>query len=667
MFKKILIANRGEIALRIIKTAKKMGIKTVAVYSEADTNSLYVTNADEAVFIGQSPSDKSYLVINNIIDAIRQTGAQAVHPGYGFLSENAEFARRVEEEGVVFIGPPVEAIKSMGDKIEAKKLAEKAKVSCVPGYIGQVDDIKEAVKLVEKVGLPVVIKAAAGGGGKGMRIVYDKEKIAWAFKSAAQEAKKSFNDDRVFIEKYIESPRHIEIQVLGDKYGNVICLGERECSIQRHHQKVIEEAPSPFIDEKTRRKMYEQSASLAKKVGYFSAGTIEYIVDRNKNFYFLEMNTRLQVEHPVTEFITGLDLVEWMIRIASGEKLPITQEQVKLNGWAVEARVYAEDPQRGFLPSSGRITDYKEPETSANIRVDTGVYAGGEVSMFYDAMISKVITYAPTRLEAIKHMQQALGEFVITGVSHNIAFLEALMHNKRFIEGSLSTKFIEEEYPGGFSGAEITEQKTKVFLSVGVFIFLKDAYRAATTTGQMKGRERQIPNRWVVSVDNASFWVSVRKNQDGFEIRYEDNIFSIYSTWILGSRLFKGSIDGKNFSAKVDFTPGANYIIEHGGSKVRVKVRTPRVAELETFMPSNKILEASPTLKAPISGMIVDIFVTKGEKVKKGQELLTLEAMKMQNILYSEIDGLIKSIVISKNQNVQVDDVLIEFEIEELA
>lgn len=665
MFKKILIANRGEIALRIIKTAKKMGIKTVAVYSEADTNSLYVTNADEAVFIGQSPSDKSYLVINNIIDAIRQTGAQAVHPGYGFLSENAEFARRVEEEGVVFIGPPVVAIKSMGDKIEAKKLAEKAKVSCVPGYIGQVDDIKEAVRLVDKIGLPVVIKAAAGGGGKGMRIVYDKEKVPWAFKSAAQEAKKSFNDDRVFIEKYIESPRHIEIQVLGDKYGNVICLGERECSIQRHHQKVIEEAPSPFIDEKTRKKMYEQSTSLAKKVGYFSAGTIEYIVDKNRNFYFLEMNTRLQVEHPVTEFITGLDLVEWMIRIASGEKLPLTQEQVKLNGWAVEARVYAEDPQRGFLPSSGRITDYKEPETSTNIRVDTGVYAGGEVSMFYDAMISKVITYAPTRLEAIKHMQQALGEFVITGVSHNIAFLEALMHNKRFIEGNLSTKFIEEEYPGGFAGAEITEQKTKIFLSVGVFIFLKDAYRAATTTGQMKGRERQIPTRWVVSVDDSSFWVSVRKNQDGFEIRYEANIFSVYSTWLLGSRLFKGSIDGKNFSAKVDFAAGANYIIEHGGSKVRVKVRTPRVAELETFMPSNKALEASPTLKAPISGMIVDIFIKKGERVKKGQELLTLEAMKMQNILYSEIEGLIKNIVTSKNQNVQVDDVLIEFEIEE--
>jgi propionyl-CoA carboxylase alpha chain len=665
MFKKILIANRGEIALRIMKTAKKMGIKTVAVYSEADSNSLYVSYADEAVFIGQSPSDKSYLVIDNIIDAIRQTGADAVHPGYGFLSENAEFARRIAEEGVAFIGPPLEAIRLMGDKIEAKKIAEKAKVNCVPGYIGQVEDIREALKNVNKIGLPVVIKAAAGGGGKGMRIVYEEEKIAWAFKSAAQEAKKSFNDERIFIEKYIESPRHIEIQILGDKQGNVVCLGERECSIQRHHQKVIEEAPSPFIDEKTRKKMYEQSVSLAKKVGYFSAGTIEYIVDKERNFYFLEMNTRLQVEHPVTEFITGLDLVEWMIRIANGEAFPKSQEDIKLKGWAVESRIYAEDPQRGFLPSSGRITDYKEPETSANVRVDSGVYAGGEVSMFYDAMIAKVITYGSTRIDAIKLMQEALGEFVITGVSHNIAFLEAIMTNKKFIDGNLSTKFIEEEYPGGFSGAELTEQKTKLFLSVGVFIFLKDAHRATTTSGQMKGRERQIPTRWVVSVDNVSYWVNVRKNQDGFEIRYEDNIFSIYSSWLLGYRLFKGTIDGKNISAKIEFLAGANYIIESGGSRVRVNVRTPRVAELETFMPKTKALELSPTLKAPISGVIIDIFVKKGEIIKKGQELLTLEAMKMQNILYSEIDGEITEIAVSKNQSVQVDDLLVEFKVGE--
>jgi propionyl-CoA carboxylase alpha chain len=660
MFKKILIANRGEIALRIIRTCRKMGIKTVAIYSEADTNSLHVTAADEAVYIGPSPANQSYLSMPRIIDAIRVTGADGVHPGYGFLSENPDFVEAVRRTGAKFIGPSSEAMRRMGDKIEAKLEAKKAKVSTVPGYEGKIDSAKEAHRIAAKIGFPVMFKAAAGGGGKGMRIVRAKEEVDQAFRLTTSEAKKSFGDDRVFIEKYIDNPRHIEIQIMADKHGNVLCLGERECSIQRHNQKVVEEAPSPFLDEKTRKKMYEQSVALAKLVGYSSAGTVEFISDQEKNFYFLEMNTRLQVEHPVTEYITGLDLVEWMIRIADGEKLPITQEDLKLNGWAIECRVYAEDPQRGFLPSVGRITEYKEPEKTANVRIDSGVYAGGEVSMFYDAMISKLITYGQTRAEAIKNMQQALSSYVISGVSHNISFLEALMSHPRFAEGRLSTKFIEQEYPGGFSGAAMDEVKTRNLVAVGVFVYLKDAYRAAKTTGQLQGRERQISTRWVVSVDDQDYWVNVRPRPDGYEIQTNEQRFSVYAQWVLGSRLFQGQVDGKLVNVHITNIPGG-YLLTHGGSAARITVRSPRVAELGKHMPKSTYTLKGKNVLAPISGIVTSIKVSDGEKVLKGQELLILEAMKMENVLYAERDATVSKILTKAGTSVQVNDTLIEF------
>jgi len=660
MFRKILIANRGEIALRIIRTARRMGIKTVAVYSEADTNSLAVAHADEAVYIGPSPADQSYLVIDNILDAVRQTGAEAVHPGYGFLSENADFAAALAREGVAFIGPGMEALEKMGDKIEAKKIAQKAKVNTVPGYSGEIKNDKEAAKIAAKIGFPVMIKAAAGGGGKGMRIVRSKTEVKQAFSSASNEARKSFGDERTFIEKFIENPRHIEIQILADNYGNIVCLGERECSIQRHHQKVVEEAPSPLLDEKTRKKMYEQSIALAKQVGYRSAGTIEYITDQDKNFYFLEMNTRLQVEHPVTEMVTGIDIVEQMIRIAYGEKIPFTQDDIKLNGWAIECRVYAEDPTRGFLPSTGRITEYAEPVTNGKVRVDSGVYAGGEVSMFYDAMIAKVITHGDTRSDAIKYIQRALGEYVIGGISHNISFLEALMEHPRYAEGKLSTNFIEDEYPGGFFGAALDEEKNKALLSVGVFIYLRDAYRAVTTTGQLEGRARQIGTRWVVTIDDKSYWVYVRQREGGFDIQYENQKFSVSSSWVLGSKYFQGVIDGRQINVKIQNIPGG-FILNHSGSTAKVTVRTPRIAELGKYMPKVVNTASSGSLLAPISGVVVEVKVTEGQTVLAGQDIVILEAMKMENILYAEKDRVISSIKVKNGESVQVNQILIEF------
>ncbi|NDF12035.1 MAG: acetyl-CoA carboxylase biotin carboxylase subunit [Proteobacteria bacterium] len=660
MIKKILIANRGEIALRVIRTAKKMGIKTVAVYSEADTNAMHVAQADEAVFIGPSPADKSYLKIDNIMDAVRRSGADAVHPGYGFLSENGKFARALKKEGVTFIGPDVLAIDKMGDKIEAKKLAEKAKVNTIPGYMGVIQDEKEALKIAQKIGFPIMIKAAAGGGGKGMRIVREKEELKQAIKSAMNEARNSFSDDRIFIEKFIENPRHIEIQIIADGHGNVVCLGERECSIQRHHQKVIEEAPSPFLDDKTRKKMYEQSIALAKKVHYKSAGTMEFIMDPKKNFYFLEMNTRLQVEHPVTEYITGTDLVELMIRIASGEKLPFKQEDVEIKGWAMESRIYAEDPKRGFLPSSGRISEYKEPKKSTNVRVDSGVYAGGEVSMFYDPMIAKLITYGADRTEAIKTMQQSLGEFVIGGISHNISFLEAVMANPRFAAGNLSTNFIAEEYPGGFTGALVTEETTKVFIGVAVFIYLRDAHRAAGTTGQVPGRQRQIGTRWVVTIDDHSYSIYIRDRKDGYEIRHENYHFTIASNWILGNRLFQGVLDGKPVSARIELVPGG-FQLTHAGSTVGVTVRSPRSAELGRFMPKPKEEPETPGIVAPISGLVVEVKVKDGDKIKEGQDVVILEAMKMENVLSAQKDTEVKKVHFKAGDSVQAGQMLIEF------
>jgi len=664
-FKKVLIANRGEIARRVIRTCKKMGIKTVAVYSEADLNSLHVVEADETVFIGPSPSNQSYLVIDNIIDAVLKTGADAVHPGYGFLSENALFAERLAQIGVKFIGPSPKAISYMGDKIEAKKHAMAAGVSVVPGYQGQIEDEKEAEKIATEIGYPVMFKAAAGGGGKGMRIVNSKEEVAQALSSTRNEAKRSFGDDRIFIEKFITNPRHIEIQIMGDEHGNVICLGERECSIQRHNQKVIEEAPSPFLDDETRQEMYRQSTALAKLVGYANAGTVEFIMDQEKNFYFLEINTRLQVEHPVTEYVTGLDLVEEQIKVALGNKLPLTQKDVKLNGWAIESRIYAEDPSRGFLPSTGRITEYMEPKTGKNVRVDSGIYAGGEVSMFYDAMVAKLITYGKNRAEAVERMQDALSEYVIGGISHNISFLQAIFEHKRFQSGDLSTKFIEQEYPKGFSGAELTEHKTKVMLAVGLYIYVSDAIRASKITGQIPEKSRRIPERLVVSVDDARFTVNYEAIKRGFDIRFESHNFDVVSDFVLGNKLWQGKVDGHATNVYIEQVDGG-YLLTCLGSKAKVTVRSLRVAELEKYIPEEDDSWMSKDLEAPISGAIIDVRVKEGDVVTCGQDLIVLEAMKMENILYAERPAIVKQIMVKKGDNIGVNQTLIKFdEIEE--
>jgi propionyl-CoA carboxylase alpha chain len=661
LFDKILIANRGEIALRIMKTVKRLGIKTVAVYSEADINSLHVQFADEAIYIGPSPATESYLSIEKIMEAIHKSGAQAVHPGYGFLSENPLFADRLEKEGITLIGPSASAIRSMGDKIEAKKLAQKAGVDTVPGYMGVIKNDEEAVTIAAAIGFPVMLKAAAGGGGRGMRVIHNESEVREGFRAASSEAKNSFSDDRVFIEKFIVQPRHIEIQLIADKHGNIACLGERECSIQRHHQKVIEEAPSSFIDEKTRKKMYAQVKSLSEKVGYSSAGTVEFIVDAQKNFYFLEMNTRLQVEHCVTELVTGIDLVEQMILIAAGERLSFTQNDIKLKGWAIESRIYAEDPSRGFLPSSGRITEYVEPEAAPHIRVDSGVYEGGEVSMFYDAMIAKLCTYAPTRAEATAQMQAALGEYVIRGISHNISFLEAIMANERFQSGDISTNFIAEEYPDGFLGAQLTSDTSRVFLAVALHIYLTDAQRAAQITGQLAGRERQIGTRWVVNLDNTPFSVAVKPTHDGYSITYEREKIIVQSNWILGSRLFQGMINNKLASVHIESFAGG-YYLTHGGRTVRVTVRSPRVAELEKFMPEKDTTKQLKHLYAPLSGRVVAMKVEVGQEIKAGQELVIIEAMKMENVIYAEVNSKVLAIYVVETEGVSAGQLVIEFD-----
>ncbi|MCE3232507.1 MAG: acetyl/propionyl/methylcrotonyl-CoA carboxylase subunit alpha [Rickettsiaceae bacterium] len=660
MFKKLLIANRGEIACRIIKTARKMGIKTVAVYSEADTNSVHASMADEAVFIGPSPATQSYLNIERIMEAIVTSGADAVHPGYGFLSENRKFAKEVEKEGIIFVGPSADSIKMMGDKIEAKKLAIAAGVNTIPGYMGIIKDEDDAVKIATKIGFPVMVKAAAGGGGKGMRIVRSKSEVKSAYRSASNEARNSFSDDRIFIEKFIEQPRHIEIQVLADKHGNIVCLGERECSIQRHNQKVIEEAPSSFIDEKTRQAMYKQCASLAKKVKYYSAGTVEFIADSKKNFYFLEMNTRLQVEHPVTEYVTGLDLVEQMLRVANNEKLEFKQKDIKLTGWAMESRIYAEDPGRGFLPSSGRISEYKEPESNTNIRVDSGVYEGGQVSMFYDAMVAKLITYGKNRKQAIENMQSALGQYVIKGISHNISFLEAVMAHPNFASGDINTNFIAENYPDGFFGAELTSETTKTFLCVAVHIYLEDVKRAVTISGQMPGRQRHVGNRWIVNIAGESYSVYVKADENGYELKHGSSSMKVRSAWVLGKGLFHGTVDGRTVNVQIDHLP-SGYHLTHAGSRVRATVRSPRVAELDKFMPEPKDIKDSSKVEAPISGVIVDVKVTEGQEIKKGQELFILEAMKMENIICAEKDAIVNKVFMAKGENATYGQVVLEF------
>ncbi len=662
---KLLIANRGEIACRIIKTCRKMGIKTVAVYSDADNNSLFVQMADEAVNIGHSPSSQSYLNVDKILAAIKKTGADLVHPGYGFLSENRAFANALEKNGVTFVGPSVYSIEMMGDKIESKKIAIAAGVSTVPGHMGVVKDDVEATKIAKEISFPVMVKASAGGGGKGMRVVWKEEEMSEAFLSASNEARNSFSDDRIFIEKFIENPRHIEIQVIADKKGNIVCLGERECSIQRNNQKVIEEAPSPFLDDKTRQKMYEQSKALAAKVGYFSAGTIEYIMDKNKNFYFLEMNTRLQVEHPVTELVTGTDIVELMIKIALGEDLPFKQEDIKLEGWAMESRIYAEDPSRGFLPSSGRINLYIEPQENENVRVDSGVYEGGEVSMFYDAMIAKLCSYGKTRKEAIDHMRHALGGFAIGGVSHNISFLETIMHNEKFISGNLSTSFIKEEFPEGFSGNQISSAAQEVLIATAMHIFLANFERNGKITGQLYDREKQISDRWVVMIDDQPYLVNLlEKSGEYIKVECDKKEIELKSSWNNGEKLFRGLVNEKSIGVKIrENNRTGSYLLQYSGSDVFVSVMSPRNAELSKFMPKIQKNAKPVNLTSPITGKIIRFKVQEGEEVKAGQELVVIEAMKMENSIRTDHNVVIKKIKFMEGEPVGIGQVVMEFEV----
>ncbi|WP_342269723.1 acetyl/propionyl/methylcrotonyl-CoA carboxylase subunit alpha [Rickettsia endosymbiont of Orchestes rusci] len=660
LFDKVLIANRGEIALRIIRTLRKMGIKSVAVYSEADTSSMHVQYADEAYYIGNSPATESYLSTKNIISAIRESGAGAVHPGYGFLSENPNFANILKREGVTLIGPSATAIKKMGDKIEAKKIAIEAGVSTVPGYMGTISNVKQAIDIANEIGFPVIVKATAGGGGRGMRVVKDQEEMASAFESAKLEAVNSFSDGRLFIEKLIQSPRHIEIQLLADQHGNNVCLGERECSIQRHHQKVIEEAPSSFITEEIRQQMYSQVISLAKKVGYYSAGTVEFIVDSEKNFYFLEMNTRLQVEHPVTELITGIDIVAEMIRIAAGEKLSFSQEDVQLKGWAFESRICAENPSRGFLSSSGRITAYSEPAKNSNIRIDTGIGLGGEVSMFYDSMIAKLCTYGETREQAIEVMRSALSSYIINGISHNISFLEAVMLHPRFVSGDINTAFIEEEYPDGFSGASLTSEVTGVFVATAIFIYISEQKRASSISGNINNQSNKIGTRWVVSIDDKLFPVLITPVENGYNIRHESDRLYIRSSWHLGSDLFSCLVNGKKANVRIENIP-TGYILSHAGISVKAFVRSPRISELEALMIAKIVKEESSELQAPLTGQIAAIKVKEGEEVIAGQEIMILTAMKMENIILAERDGKIAKVFVNEKDHVLRGQVLLEF------
>jgi propionyl-CoA carboxylase alpha chain len=681
MFKKILIANRGEIACRVIKTARKMGIATVAIYSDADKQALHVQMADEAVHIGPPPANQSYIVIDKVMAAIKETGAEAVHPGYGFLSENSKFAEALEAAGVAFVGPPKGAIEAMGDKITSKKIAQEAGVSTVPGYMGLIEDAEEAVKISNEIGYPVMIKASAGGGGKGMRIAWNDQEAREGFQSSKNEAANSFGDDRIFIEKFVTQPRHIEIQVLCDAHGNGIYLGERECSIQRRNQKVVEEAPSPFLDEATRKAMGEQAVALAKAVGYASAGTVEFIVDGSKNFYFLEMNTRLQVEHPVTELITGVDLVEQMIRVANGEPLTMTQDDVKLTGWAIENRLYAEDPYRGFLPSIGRLTRYRPPaETAAGpmlvngkwqgdapegttaVRNDTGVYEGGEISMYYDPMIAKLCTWAPTRGEAIEAMRVALDSFEVEGIGHNLPFLSAVMDHPKFVSGDMTTAFIAEEYPEGFEGVELPETELRRIAAACSAMHRVAEIRRARVSGRMDNHERKVGTDWNVALQGMSFDVVIDADHDGATVRFADGAaVRVASDWTPGQQLATLDVDGAPLVLKVGKISGG-FRVRTRGADLKVHVRTPRQAELAAKMPEKLPPDTSKMLLCPMPGLIVKVDVEVGQEVQEGQALCTVEAMKMENILRAERKGVVSKINASAGDSLAVDDVIMEFE-----
>lgn len=680
MFKKILIANRGEIACRVIKTARKMGIKTVAVYSDADAQALHVRMADEAVNIGPPPANQSYIVIDKIMAAVKETGAEAVHPGYGFLSENAKFAEALEAAGVAFIGPPVGAIEKMGDKITSKKIAQEANVSTVPGHMGLIEDAEEAVKISNEIGYPVMIKASAGGGGKGMRIAWDDDGAREGFQSSKNEAANSFGDDRIFIEKFVTQPRHIEIQVLCDTHGNGIYLGERECSIQRRQQKVIEEAPSPFIDEVTRKAMGEQSVALAKAVDYASAGTVEFIVDGDRNFYFLEMNTRLQVEHPVTELITGVDLVEQMIRVAYGEKLAMKQSDVTLTGWAMESRLYAEDPYRGFLPSIGRLTTYRPPtEVAAGplvtngkwqgdadvgthaVRNDTGVYDGGEISMYYDPMIAKLCTWAPTRAEAIEEMRVALDSFEVEGIGHNIPFLSAVYDHEKFTSGNMTTAFIEEEFPDGFDGVDLPEDTLTTIGAAAVAMYRVCEIRRAQISGRMDNHERKVGQDWVVTLGDTALNAHVDADKQGATVAINGTDYRVESAWTPGQPLAKLTVNGATLVMKVAQI-SAGFQVRYRGANMAVRVRTPRQAQLAKLMPVKLPADTSKMLLCPMPGLIVKLDVQVGDEVQDGQALCTVEAMKMENILRAEKKAVVTKINAAAGDSLSVDDVIMEFE-----
>ncbi len=665
MFKKILIANRGEIACRVIKTARKMGIKTVAIYSDADRNALHVKMADEAVHIGPPPANQSYIVIDKVMDAIKQTGAEAVHPGYGFLSENSKFAEALEAAGVAFIGPPKGAIEAMGDKITSKKLAQEANVSTVPGYMGLIADADEAVKISNEVGYPVMIKASAGGGGKGMRIAWNDAEAREGFQSSKNEAANSFGDDRIFIEKFVTQPRHIEIQVLCDSHGNAVYLHERECSIQRRNQKVIEEAPSPFLDEATRKAMGEQSVALAQAVGYTSAGTVEFIVDGDRNFYFLEMNTRLQVEHPVTELITGIDLVEQMIRVAAGEKLPFQQSDLKINGWAMESRLYAEDPYRGFLPSIGRLTRYRPPAEEATptraVRNDTGVFEGGEISMYYDPMIAKLCTWAPDRATAIEEMRLALDGFELEGIGHNLPFLAAVYDHPKFTSGEMTTAFIEEEYPDGFDGVTLGKTDCERVAAAAAAMHRVAEIRRTRISGRMDNHERHVGEDWVVSLQGDSHNVVISADKTGADVAIGGRSLRVESDWTPGDPLARLMVDGAPLVLKIGKISGG-FRVRYRGADVKVHVRTPRQAELAALMPEKVAPDTSKYLLCPMPGLIVKIDVAEGDEVQEGQALCTVEAMKMENILRAEKKGTVKAIKAAAGDSLAVDEVIMEFE-----
>jgi len=660
MFNKILIANRGEIACRVIATAKRMGIRTVAVYSEADRDALHVRLADEAVAIGPPPAAQSYLQMERIIEACRATGAEAVHPGYGFLSENPRFAEALAAAGIVFIGPPPAAVAAMGDKVNSKRLAAEAGVNVIPGALEVMRDAEHAVEVARSIGYPVMLKASAGGGGKGMRIAHSDDECREGFTRSSSEAASSFGDARVFVEKFIEQPRHIEIQLIADAHGGALYLNERECSVQRRHQKVLEEAPSPFLDAATRRAMGEQAVTLARAVGYTSAGTVEFVVDAHRNFYFLEMNTRLQVEHPVTEFVTGLDLVELMLRVAAGERLPLTQDAVRLDGWAVEARVYAEDPFRKFLPSTGRLVRYSPPPEVDGVRVDTGVYEGGEVSMFYDPMIAKLIAHGATRDEALMKLRTALDRFVIRGVQHNISFLSALVRHPRFIKGRITTNFIAEEYPDGFHPGDVAHEDPALMAAIGASLHRLHIDREATVDGQLPGHERIVPDEWVVRIGPDATPARVVGVPGGHDVTYQGALFAVRSDWHFGELLFSGTVNNTPVSVQVE-RRGIGYRLTHAGSQSDVLVLSQRESELHSLMPFKPPPDLSRFLLSPMPGLLVSLTVAVGQEVKEGEPLAVVEAMKMENSLLAPRDAVVEKVLAAKGDSLAVDQPILEF------